>query len=65
VTISGTHGPHHARLTFEDKYHVETQAANGSWHQISLSTSDLDEARSWREGTDVIVLVRTETYIVQ
>jgi len=52
------------RLTLDEKYHVERREDNGTWRQISRSTSDLDEARAWCRDDDVVVLVRTETMVV-
>jgi len=55
-----------SRISHDQAYHVARVSPHGDVKQITRSTSDLDEARAWCHDDDtVVVLVRTETYVVR
>ena len=54
------------RVSHDEAYHVAKCSPHGDLKQITRSTGDLDEARAWCHDDDtVVVLVRTETYVVR
>lgn len=54
------------RVAHDEAYHVARVTPHGDLKQITRSTSDLDEARAWCHDADtVVVLVRSETYVVR
>lgn len=54
------------RVAHDEAYHVARRSKHGDLKQITRSTGDLDEARAWCHDADtVVVLVRSETYVVR
>jgi len=54
------------RVAHDEAYHVARRSQHGDLKQITRSTGDLDEARAWCHDVDtVVVLVRSETYVVR